>query len=284
MRQGMMSTIKTCCCTFPETKCQLHSMREPKELTTTKKLIIIEGNISAGKSVLCSQLGKRLNCRTFIEPSLENPYLERFYADKKKWALTMQLYLLRIRFVTYVEALRLLFQEADVNKQDYKGVILDRSIFSDVVFAEQNFSDGNISKEGMQYYWKVRDHMMEGLPYPDLCVYLDVDPDICLYRINKVRQRECESGISIEYLRGLQDKYQNLLKDLEKNKTKVICLNWNNFGDTDEIVEIVSQLPAASTVSKNCIDFLFDEKEITKRLQLSDNAPIELYLDNKKET
>ena len=111
--------------------------------STNKPLIIIEGNISAGKSTLCRELAKHLDFKLFLEPACEgNPYLSLFYQNPKKYALRMQLWLLRRRFETYVEAIRLL-STSSVN-----GVLLDRSIFSDYVFAVKNYEDGNISYQG----------------------------------------------------------------------------------------------------------------------------------------
>jgi len=115
-------------------------------------LIIVEGNISAGKSTLCKNLAQLLNYKLFLEPAVEgNPYLQLFYQDPKKYALKMQLWLLRRRFETYAEAIRL------ISSNQCEGVLLDRSVFSDYVFAVKNFEDGNISSEGLlqisQHLW-----------------------------------------------------------------------------------------------------------------------------------
>jgi deoxyadenosine/deoxycytidine kinase len=58
-------------------------------------LIIVEGNISAGKSTLCTNLGEFLNFKVFFEPVTNNPYLSLFYKEPKKYAMKMQLWLLR---------------------------------------------------------------------------------------------------------------------------------------------------------------------------------------------
>ena len=109
-----------------------------------KPLIIIEGNISAGKSTLCKELANKLNYKLFLEPACEgNPYLSLFYQNPKKYALKMQLWLLRRRFETFTEAIRLL------SEPTCNGVLLDRSVYSDFVFAIKNFEDGNISQKGL---------------------------------------------------------------------------------------------------------------------------------------
>ena len=274
-----------------------------------KKLVIVEGNISAGKSTLSSELAQLLNYALMPEPALDNPYLKKFYKQPTKYALTMQLYLLRLRYSHYIRSLRLLYSPTE---QPIEGVILDRSIFSDAVFAEQNFEDGHISQRGMAYYRRMRGQMMRGLPLPDLCLYLDVTPEECLRRINEVRMRECESGIPLRYLQGLERLYNRLLRHLQlgesahgentydadddnKNdqmgvkacKTIVRRINWNQFGDTRDTLKLIlkdfgqEQVVdnAGGGVSQNFLDFLFDDEQVNRRLELPSNPPEELYFD-----
>jgi len=68
-------------------------------------MIIVEGNISAGKSTLADKLGKLMNFRVFLEPTNTNPYLAKFYEEPTKYALPMQIWLLRQRFRTYLQAM-----------------------------------------------------------------------------------------------------------------------------------------------------------------------------------
>ena len=92
------------------------------------RLVIIEGNIGTnqqllfvylfvylfvclflqgvGKTTLAKKLSRSLDYKLFIEPTIENPYLERFYAQPKKYAISLQLWILRQRYNTYLEAVR----------------------------------------------------------------------------------------------------------------------------------------------------------------------------------
>ena len=169
---------------------------------------------AAGKSTLTRQLAELLNYRVFLEPTSTNPFLADFYRDPKKYALRMQVYLLRRRFHTYVAALRHMTETGE-------GAVLDRSIFSDWVFAEKNRLDGNIDSEGFFYYTQLREQMLRDLPFPHVAVYLDVAPDVCHARIHGLRKRaaEVDSGIPLAYLEGLHGCYGQLLDELE---TKVI--------------------------------------------------------------
>ena len=70
------------------------------------RLVIIEGNIGVGKSTLARKLSEELGYALFLEPTVENPYLEKFYAEPKKYALKLQLWILKQRYLTYVEAVK----------------------------------------------------------------------------------------------------------------------------------------------------------------------------------
>jgi deoxyadenosine/deoxycytidine kinase len=154
------------------------------------RIVIVEGNISAGKSTLSTYLGKQKGFRVFLEPTLKNPYLENFYQNPRKYALKMQIWLLRQRFYMYLAALRHVHETGE-------GVILDRSVFSDIVFAVKNKIDGNISEEGFKYYMQLREQMLEGLPIPDTTLFLDVSPVVCFERIHKVRCRVCLVSLTL---------------------------------------------------------------------------------------
>ena len=70
------------------------------------KMIVIEGNIGVGKTTLARSLSNQLKYRAFLEPALENPFLELFYADPHKYALKLQFWIFRQRYDTYVKAVR----------------------------------------------------------------------------------------------------------------------------------------------------------------------------------
>ena len=202
-----------------------------------KSLIIVEGNISAGKSTLTKHLASSLNCRVFLEPTETNPFLADFYKDPAKYALRMQLFLLKRRFRTYLEAIRHMAETGE-------GAVLDRSIFSDWVFAEKNRVDGNIGKEGFEYYSVLRNQLLQGLPCPLVTVYLDVTAKECHRRIHGLRQRESEvdgGGIPLEYLEGLENCYEDLLQEMEERGSRVLKFDWGEFGSAEEVAKDIKE-------------------------------------------
>lgn len=91
-------------------------------------------------SVCCWGPFYQLDYDVMLEPTVTNPFLEKFYADPKAYALKLQLWMYNQRYRTLAAA----FQQVLKGR----GVILDRSAFSDVVFAAVNRTQGNISPEG----------------------------------------------------------------------------------------------------------------------------------------
>ncbi|KAL0215997.1 hypothetical protein P9112_008181 [Eukaryota sp. TZLM1-RC] len=227
------------------------------------KIIILEGNISAGKSTLASALGSYLDAKVFFEPTVTNPYLAKFYANPKRYALKMQVYLLRQRFIIYISALRHLIKTG-------QSVILDRSIFSDEVFALTNVHVGNISKEQYQYYKSLRSQMIDILPIPHLTIFLQTSPSVCQERVMK-RARACESGIPLSYLQKLHENYQVFYKKMQEAGSCVFSFDWNNFGDSSDVCSVanVPILPSPLPLSAS---LLFSDMYIMSRLRIDNEV------------
>ena len=216
------------------------------------KLIIVEGNIAAGKSTLCRDIAEKLNYGLFIEPTDNNPFLEKYYADPKTYALPMQMWFLKQRFTTYCQALRYLLEGVDDKGKKVNGVILDRSIFSDSVFAEKNYVDENFSTEGYNEYKMLRAKFLSLVPLPHLMVYLDASPETCYDRIHNLRKRGCEEVIPLAYLAGLDECYKTLIAELEQsNTTDVLLVPWNTFSPSESIIaNIQNSLKTSAKSSK----------------------------------
>ncbi|MCG8452684.1 MAG: deoxynucleoside kinase [Spirochaetales bacterium] len=159
-------------------------------------VIIIEGQIGAGKTTMGEILERRFGIPLYRE--LGNPdtlsLLDRFYADKSRWAFTMQIHFLNERF-------RMI---KDIHSAG--GGLLDRSIFGDRIFAELLHDDGDMSDEEFRSYNTLLDNMLEHANPPALMVYLDCSVDAAIERIS-IRNRGLESGIPRDYLEKLNEKY-----------------------------------------------------------------------------
>src|SRR3990170_6011726 len=85
-----------------------------------KHLILVAGNIGAGKTALTERIGARLGWWTGYESVTDNPYLSDFYGDMHAWSFHLQIFFLGHRADQYLEAAR-----------DARSAILDRSIYED---------------------------------------------------------------------------------------------------------------------------------------------------------
>ena len=195
------------------------------------KLISIEGNIGTGKSTLAKNLADALNYKLMKEPVEDNPYLEEFYKDPKALAFKMQFWLLHNRFRAHKEAVEHIWHTN-------QGVVQDRSIYGDQVFAKQHYLTGNMSLLDYETYLAHRELTNNQLLPPTIAIFLESHPEICIQRI-KSRGRDCEKEIPIDYLIGLQERHKELILDLKSRGTKVYQIDWNNFKSTEEVLQII---------------------------------------------
>lgn len=145
-------------------------------------LIVLAGTIGAGKSSLAAALGEHLGTEVFYEAVENNPVLDLYYQDPKKFAFLLQIFFLNKRFKSIKEA-----YQADNN-------ILDRSIFEDELFLTLNYKNGNVTKTELEIYQELLANMLEeleGMPKkrPDLLIYIDVSFEKMLERIEKRGRR-----------------------------------------------------------------------------------------------
>jgi deoxyadenosine/deoxycytidine kinase len=154
------------------------------------RIIVIEGIIGAGKSTLAKVIGQALGLHVMEESVDSNPYLDLFYEDPKRYAFPMQMHMLMRRHAQQQEASWRCLNGA-------KGVILDRSLPGDRVFAKLHRDEGNISQLEWETYEMAFDIMTNALIPPRLLVYLDVPVTDALLRIEK-RGREAEQFIASE--------------------------------------------------------------------------------------
>lgn len=141
-------------------------------------LIVLAGTIGAGKSSLAAALGEHLGTDVFYEAVDNNPVLDLYYQDPKKYAFLLQIFFLNKRFKSIKEAYK-----ADNN-------VLDRSIFEDELFLTLNYKNGNVTKTELEIYQELLTNMLEeldGMPKkrPDLLIYIDISFDKMLERIEK---------------------------------------------------------------------------------------------------
>ncbi|MBT3336979.1 MAG: deoxynucleoside kinase [Anaerolineae bacterium] len=209
----------------------------------TKHLVVVAGNIGVGKTSLTERMGDRLGWRTDFESVADNPYLSEFYDDMRKWSFHLQVFFLGHRAEQYLEA-----------AQDARSSILDRSIFEDnYIFARALHHLNNINERDYQSYRRLFNLVVEGLPRPDLLVYLKAPVDVLMERIER-RARGMETGITSEYLSLLDSFYDEWLAHFDLCPVLTIRTDDLDYVNQPKALEIVTDRIREKLAGKDVVD------------------------------
>lgn len=160
---------------------------------TPPAYIAIEGPIGVGKTTLAKRLATSFNYQTLLEEAEENPFLERFYRNRKQAALATQLFFLFQR-AQKIQDLR----QADI----FEPVrVADFLVEKDPLFARIN-----LERDEYMLYEKVYQQLTIDAPTPDLVIYLQASTDVLLSRIDS-RGIAFEQTIERDYLERLNEVY-----------------------------------------------------------------------------
>ncbi len=158
----------------------------------------VAGNIGSGKTTLTRMLSEHYGWTPKYEAVTFNPYLDDYYRDIPRWSFNVEVYFLTQRFKDILEI---------SNSED--TIIQDRTILEGVhIFVANNFEMGNLSERDYRTYMDLFSLMMSLVKAPDLLIYLKSSIPHLVSQIQK-RGRDYEKSISIEYLTGLNTKYEN---------------------------------------------------------------------------
>lgn len=161
----------------------------------------IAGNIGSGKTTLTRLLSEYYGWTPKYEAITHNPYIEDYYRDIHRWSFNLEVYFLTRRFKDILE----------ISKTE-GTVIQDRTILEGVyIFAANNKDMGNISERDFNTYMDLFDVMMSMVKLPDLLIYLKSSIPHLVAQIQK-RGRDYEKSISLEYLAGLNDRYEKWIE------------------------------------------------------------------------
>jgi len=155
--------------------------------------IVVEGPIGAGKTSLAQRLASHLGAQLMLEQPQANPFLERFYRDRRRYALPTQLCFLLQRAA----------QITELGQRDlFRGRVITDFLFDkDPLFARLTLSD-----EELKLYRTIHAQIAPGALAPDLVIYLQARPETLAERVAR-RANPIESGISEAYLRALTESY-----------------------------------------------------------------------------
>lgn len=184
--------------------------------------IAIAGNIGSGKTTLTKLLAKHYGYRPVFE-SGDNPYMNSFYEDMRRWAFNMQVYFLHTRFKQLVEI-----------RKECPNIIQDRTLYEDAyIFAPNLQAMGLLNTRDFDNYLQLFELMSSFIQPPDLLIYLRGDVPTLIRQIQK-RGRDYESGIRLDYLTSLNQRYEDWIAEYNKSKLMVLDVEELNFADNPE--------------------------------------------------
>lgn len=183
----------------------------------------IAGNIGSGKTTLTRMLSEHYGWTPKYEAVTYNPYLDDYYKDIPRWSFNLEVYFLEQRFKDVLE----IAKSSDT-------IIQDRTIFEGVyIFVANNRAMGNLSERDFRTYMDLFELMMSLVKAPDLLIYLRSSVPHLVSQIQK-RGREYEKSISLEYLGGLNDRYEKFIKEDYKGRVLTIDADGLDFENRPE--------------------------------------------------
>ena len=183
------------------------------------KHLVISGNIGVGKTTLAEKLAKKYNWKILLEEVDNNPYLDDFYKSMKNWSFHLQIFFLNSRFK----------QIQNISKTN-DTIIQDRSIYEDYeVFTKNLFDSGILLKREFENYKRLYDTILEYVKVPDLLIYIRNKNINNIVNNIKKRNRKFEKKINTEYLKNLNDYYENWIKHYSNKNLLIIDVTNKDF-------------------------------------------------------
>ena len=192
--------------------------------STQIKYIAIEGVIGAGKTTLAKMLAKKMNANLVLESYEDNPFLEKFYKNPRRYALHTQMYFLMSRYKQLLEL-----------RQDdlfHEYIVADYIFEKDKIFAYLNLAD-----DELELYERMVSFIERNLKKPDLVIYLQSTVERLMAKINK-RGRIAEKNMSETYISDLNEAYNYFFFRFKASRVMIVNAtemdfvnNENDFND-----------------------------------------------------
>jgi deoxyguanosine kinase len=189
------------------------------------RYIVVEGAIGSGKTSLARKLAEQLRADLVLEKPGENPFLEKFYSDRSRYALATQLNFLFQR----ADQVKPLAQHGLFTQQVVADFLLDK----DPIFARLNLSDDELA-----LYTKIYNFLQPQSPTPDLLIVLQASVDTLMSRVER-RGIRYERSIDAGYLARLADAYVRHFHHYDRAPVLFVNTEGLNYVDDKTHLELL---------------------------------------------
>ncbi|MFN4111742.1 MAG: deoxynucleoside kinase, partial [Ignavibacteria bacterium] len=187
------------------------------------------GVIGAGKTTLATLLSERLNADLVLEQFEINPFLEKFYKDRRRYAFQTQIFFLVNRYIQQQNLLQSnLFKEY---------------LVSDYIFEKDKiFAYLNLEGEELKLYETLATQLEKNILKPDLVIFLKASVDKLMDNIRK-RDRAFERNIQRAYIEQLYEAYDHFFFAYKSTPLLIVNTNEldfiNNKEDLDNLINLI---------------------------------------------
>ena len=203
------------------------------------RYIAVEGPIGVGKSSLAEILGQELSSRVILdERPQENPFLGAFYRDRRRHAMSVQLFFLLQRYA----------QQGELAQGD---LFSRGGVVTDYIFAKDRlFATLNLSQDELTLYDRIYQMLKVRTVTPDLIVYLQARTDVLLDRIRR-RARPEEKPIRPEYVQEVAQAYADFF--FNYNEGPLLIVNGSDIdfvGNAEhrrELIDVIHKAPPGTS-------------------------------------
>lgn len=146
-------------------------------------------------------LGKRLEVQAVCETTQDHPFLETVYDDSARYDLQVELAFLLLHSAAYREI------------PAEHMTVTDFSPVKDLFFAEDMLSGPDLD-----VFERVYGQLYDGKPEPEMVVFLDAAPRLCMERVRRRLSREgnrqFEAGLEVDRLQRMHETYGRRIQEL----------------------------------------------------------------------